>query len=321
MPRVVLYCAQDKEFAEQILAGFSEENGFPVAAKYDTEANKSVSLYVELLQEKTRPRCDVYWNNEILSTIRLQNQGLLEPYSSPSAKSFPSFARDKDHTWTAFAERARVLLVNTALVRQQDWPLSILDLRHPRWKNKIGMAKPQFGTTATHAACLFEVLGAEDAKGFFLGLKKNQIQIVAGNKQAAEGVSQGRFAVGLTDTDDALIEIQAGHPVAMLFPDRDRPETGRMGTLFIPNTVAILRGSPNPQGARQLVDYLLRPEVEAKLAEGGSHQIPLNPTVKAQLPKQLETRQSIKAMDVDFAKAAELWTEVQTFLQEEFARP
>src|SRR6516162_1089993 len=127
MPRVVLYCAQDKEFAEQILAGFSEENGFPVAAKYDTEANKSVSLYVELLQEKTRPRCDVYWNNEILSTIRLQNQGLLEPYASPSAKDYPDWTRSADQTWQAFAARARVLIVNIDRL-PKDQPRSLFDL-------------------------------------------------------------------------------------------------------------------------------------------------------------------------------------------------
>jgi len=37
-----------------------------------------------------------------------------------------------------------------------------------------------------------------------------------------------------------------------------------MGTLFIPNTLAIIKGGPNPEAARQLVDYLLSPEVEAR---------------------------------------------------------
>src|SRR3712207_6893142 len=38
-------------------------------------------------------------------------------------------------------------------------------------------------------------------------------------------------------TDDALGEIKAGRPVAMIFPDRDRPPEDRMGTLFIPNSL------------------------------------------------------------------------------------
>jgi iron(III) transport system substrate-binding protein len=277
---------------------------------------------LELVREKKRPRCDVYWNNEILSTIRLQHQGLLEPYASPSAEPFPASAKAEDHTWHAFANRARVLLINTKLVpKEKDRPRSLLDLTQPRWKGKIAMAKPQFGTSATQAACLFQVLGREKAKQFYLGLKENEVTIVPGNKQAAEGVSQGRFAVGITDTDDAIGEVNAGRPVVMVFPDRDKPKEGPMGTLFIPNTVAVMRGCPNPEGARQLVDYLLSAEVETKLAESESHQIPLNPGVHAELPPEFATPKTAKPMAVDFEKAAELWDEVQEFLRNEFATP
>jgi len=101
--RVVLYCAQDKEFAEGLLNDFTERDGLPVHVKYDTEADKSVSLYTELVREKDRPRCDVHWNNEIIGTIRLQRQGVLEPYDSPSAAAYPAINRATDHTWTAFA--------------------------------------------------------------------------------------------------------------------------------------------------------------------------------------------------------------------------
>src|SRR5579872_3812385 len=126
-PRVVLYSAQDQEFAAGLLDDFKKSAGLAVAPKYDTEANKSVSLYVELVNEKDRPRCDVFWNNEILSTIRLQRQGLLEPYESPSAKPYPSSARASDHTWTAFAARPRILIVNTKLVPEAGRPRGLLD--------------------------------------------------------------------------------------------------------------------------------------------------------------------------------------------------
>jgi iron(III) transport system substrate-binding protein len=314
--RVVLYCAQDEEFANQILAEFTKRTGLEVHPKFDTEADKSVSLYTELIREKDRPRCDVHWNNEILATIRLQKQELLEPYESPSAKPYPASAKAGDHTWTAFAARARILIVNTQLVKEADRPHSLFDLAVARWKGRVAMAKPEFGTSATQAACLFQVLGTEKAKEYYRNLRANQVQIVPGNKQVADGVGQGKFAFGVTDTDDAITEVEAGRPVVIVFPDRDG-----MGTLFLPNTVAIIRGCPNPEGARKLVDYLLSAEVEGKLAETESHQIPLNPQVKAQLPKQIETPQTAKQMNVDFEKTAGMWDEVQTFLRQEFARP
>jgi iron(III) transport system substrate-binding protein len=324
-PRVVLYCAQDREFAVPCLEEFRQRTGLEVAPKYDTEAMKSVALYQELIADKGRPRCDVFWNNEILSTIRLQRQGLLEPYASPSAEPYPASAKASDHTWHAFALRARVLLVNTHLVPEAERPRSLLDLTDPRWRGRVAMAKPGGGTSATQAACLFEVLGPERARAYYLGLKQNGVQIAPGNKQVAEWVGQGRtprgepLAVGVTDTDDALAEVKAGRDVAVLFPDRAPPADSRMGTLFIPNTVAIIKGCPNPEGARRLVDYLLSAEVEAKLAESDSHQIPLNPGVKAQLPPQVETPHAARAMQVDWARAADLWDEAQGFLIKEFA--
>jgi iron(III) transport system substrate-binding protein len=326
-PHVVLYSAQDEEFATAILERFREKTGLRVAPKYDTEANKSVSLYNELVQEAGRPRCDVFWNNEPLATIRLQRQGLLQPYASPSAaglRPFPPSAKSGDDTWHAFATRCRVLIVNKRLLKKEDWPQSLLDLSHERYRGRAVMAKPIFGTTATQAACLFDVLGTAEAERYYRGLKTNQIQIAPGNKQVAEWVGQGAtpsgqaVVVGVTDTDDALEEMKAGHDVAIVIPDRDALAASRMGVLFIPNTLAILKDCPNPEGARRLVDYLLSAEVEEALAKADSHQIPFRPEVNVELPPPLATPPAVKAMQVDFYKAAELWDQAYEFLRREF---
>jgi iron(III) transport system substrate-binding protein len=325
-PRVVLYCAQDKEFADGVLEQFHKKTGLEATPKFDTEADKSVSLYVELVKEKERPRCDVFWNNEPLSTIRLQRQGLLEKYDSPSAAPYPASAKDKDRCWTAFAARARVLLVNTDLVKAADRPKSLLELTGEKWKGRVAMSRPQFGTSATQAACLFEVLGPEKAKKYYQDLRANGVQISPGNKQAAEWAGAGRtpggqeIAVAVSDTDDSLEEIKAGSHVAIIFPDREEVPGSRMGTLFLPNTVAIIRGCPNPEGARKLVDFLLSADMEKQLAEADSHQIPLNPEVKATLPDVIENGRTAHPMAVDFEKAADMWNEVQSFLRDEFAR-
>jgi iron(III) transport system substrate-binding protein len=320
--RIVLYCSQDREFALDVLETFRESTGLEVVTKFDTEKNKSVGLYTELVAEKDRPRCDVFWNNEIVSTIRLQRQGLLQPYESESATDYPAWAKADDLTWHAFASRARVLIVNTD--RAKEVPASLLDLADPRWKGEPVMARPQFGTTATQIACLFEVLGKEKAEDYLRRLKANDIQLAPGNKQVAEWVARGKtpsgkpVSVGVTDTDDAIDEVKAGRPVRIIFPDR-AGGYGQMGTLFIPNTLCIPKGCPNPEGAKKLVDYLLSAEVEKRLAEGPSAQIPLNPKVTATLPPQIETPASLTVMRVDWAKAADLWDDAQTFVTNLFA--
>jgi iron(III) transport system substrate-binding protein len=318
-PEVTVYCAHDREFAESILQQFTKDTGIECNVRYDSEANKAVGLYEELLREAARPRCDVHWNNEILATIRLQKNGVLAPYASPAAEPFPERFKAKDHTWTAFAARARVLIVNTQKVKPDEMPRRLTDLTRPEWKGRIAMAKPLFGTTATQAACLFEALGDAEAEDFYRKLHANAVELVPGNKQVAVAVGLGQYAVGLTDTDDAFAEIDADKPVSIVYPDADAPADSKRGVLFIPNTAAMIKNCPHPDNAKKLIDYLLSPAVEEALAKSESRQIPLNPMVRMALPQHLETPQTVTPLPVDFEKAAEKWQASQEFLAKEFA--
>jgi iron(III) transport system substrate-binding protein len=311
-PEVVVYAALDREFSEPVLNDFTRVTGIRVLAKYDDESTKTVGLTNILIQEVGRPRCDLFWNNEILNTLRLQEKGLLQSYQSPAA-AYPEMYRAADGAWHGFAARARILIVNTKLVPESEWPKSIHDLTDAKWKGKIGIARPIAGTTATHVASLFAVLGDEKAKEFFRSLKANDIQILGGNKQVAQACAGGQIAFGLTDTDDAIVEVERAASVTIIYPDR---QPDQLGTLFIPNTLAIIKGCPHPERARRLVDYLLSPAVEEKLALGPSAQIPLNSSVKT--TPRVETPQTVKAMPVDFTLAAKAWDAAAKFVEQEF---
>ncbi len=311
---VVVYAALDREFSEPILDDFEAAEKIQVRAKYDIESTKTVQLVAAIMGEQSRPRCDLFWNNEILHTLRLQREGLLEAYASPSAANFPAAYRDAGGHWCGLAARARVLLVNTEIVADADLPSSVLDLVDPRWKGQVGIAKPRFGTTATHAAVLFARWGDEEATDFFRKIH-DQAQVMSGNKQVAAAVGRGQLAFGLTDTDDAIIEIDQGRPVRIIFPDQGPDE---MGALFIPNTLCLMKGSPHPENARRLLDYLLSPDVEVRLARGRSAQFPVNPAV-AESSRALPGEE-VRWMDVDFEAAADQWEAAQAVLTEIFAR-
>lgn len=310
---VVVYAALDREFSEPVLARFEQETGIRVLPKYDDESTKTVGLTNAIIQESNRPRCDLFWNNEILNTLRLEQKGLLDTYYSPTATDYPEMYRSPDGAWHGFAGRARVLIVNTDLVAEEERPTSIYDLADPKWKGKVGIARPIAGTTASHAAVLFTELGEAKAKEFFQSLKANDIQILSGNKQVATACASGQIAFGLTDTDDAIIEIDRANPVAIVYPDQ---ADDQLGTLFIPNTLAIIKGAPHPEQAKRLVDFLLSPSVEEQLAQGVSAQIPLNPNVTT-VPK-VKTPKSVKAMQADFPAAARAWDAAAKYIQNEF---
>jgi iron(III) transport system substrate-binding protein len=310
---VVVYTSLDEEFSDPIFAEFTAQTKLDVRPKFDTESTKTVGLAEAILAERGRPRCDVFWNNEILHTLRLERDGLLQAYHCPLADSYPAMYRSPQGLWYGFAARARVLIVNAKLVPAAERPESILDLTAAKWRGRCGMAKPLFGTTATQAACLFVAWGPEHAKQFYQHLQENQVKILSGNKQVAQAVGGGDLAFGITDTDDAIGEVDKGMPVVLVYPDQ---HPAGLGTLFIPNTLAIIRGAPHPEAARRLVDYLLSPPVETGLAQGESAQIPLNSAVSVKT--RVETPRTIRAMKVDFEAAAAQWDAVARFLRDRF---
>jgi iron(III) transport system substrate-binding protein len=310
---VVVYTALDEGFSRPIFGDFEQKTGIDVRPKFDTEATKTVGLAQAILAEQDRPRCDLFWNNEILNTLRLERAGLLRAYISPAAAAFPAFAKSPGGMWHGFAARARVLIVNTERLAEGERPTSVDDFRDAKWKGRCGIAKPLFGTTATHAAVIFAKLGEDGATTFFHAVKANA-QVFAGNKQVALAVAAGQIDWGITDTDDAIIEIEGARPVAIVYPDQGK---GQPGTLFIPNTLALIKGSPHPEAAERLVDYLLRPAVEEKLAAGPSAQIPLNPAVDVEL--RVQSPKTVRPMDVDWQAAADQWDAAYAFLTEEFA--
>lgn len=311
---VIVYSALDREYAKPIFDAFYDQTGIRVRAKYDPESTKTVGLTAQLIAESAhRTRCDVFWNNEIVNTIRLDRLNLLESYQPRHLASYPPATRSPADRWFGFAARARVLLVNTEVVAADDMPGSLYDLLDTKWKGKVGIAKPLFGSTATHAVCLFDALGPAKARKFFEDLKANDVQVLSGNKQVAEDVASGKIAFGLTDTDDALVELEGGHPVEIVYPDA---ADGQMGTLFFPNTLCLLKGGPNPSNARRLIDFLLSDEVERALANGPSSQIPLHQDVQMDL--RVETPATVAAMPIDFDRAARNWDAVAAYLDEEF---
>ena len=306
---VVLYSSSDREFATPLLDAFERANsGTQVARQFDVEASKTLGLVTRIEQEKERPRCDVFWNSELLHTIRLQKQGLLASRRWKVPDTWPKALKARDGTWIGFAARARVLLINkTKLPDPASWPRSVIELADEKWHQRCALAYPVYGTTATHMAVLashVDKINNLDWQEWTAGWIKHAI-VLAGNKQVALAVSSGELAWGLTDTDDAIVELESGNSVEIVFPDQG---ASNFGTVFIPNTVCVLRNAPNPTTAAVLADYLVSEKSEARLTMGNSAQFPVWPGAKTQ--SRLSGADEAKWADVDFEKASESWADV-----------
>jgi iron(III) transport system substrate-binding protein len=293
-PDVVIYCALDQVHSEPLLRRFEQETGLVVRAEFDVEAHKTVGLVKRIREEQNRPRCDVFWNNEIVHTVALAEDGFLAAYDSPSAADVPDAFRDPERRWTGFAARARILIVNTDRI-DASAVSRVEDLADPKWRGQCAMARPLTGTTLTHFASLIDVIGDAETFALLARVRANDVQLLGGNAQVMHAVADGRVAFGLTDSDDFNVAREGGRPVAAVYPDQDG-----VGTLVIPNTIAILKDAPHPEAARRLVDWCLRPEIEAELAASRSAQIPVRAGVAR--PPEVRSAADFEVMAVDFAR-------------------
>ena len=94
---VVVYSALDQEFAEPILKDQARKAQVSFRAKFDVESTKTVGLTNTLIAEAVQPRCDLFWNNEILNTMRLKET---QASSNPSTQRTPMNCRPGSGTRT-----------------------------------------------------------------------------------------------------------------------------------------------------------------------------------------------------------------------------
>jgi iron(III) transport system substrate-binding protein len=288
-PEVVLYSSVDDFLLREVVAAFEKETGVRVRLVGDTEATKTTGLVERLLSERSRPRADVWWSSEPFGTIRLSREGLLEVYASTAVPAdWP--LRGARGDWYGFANRARVIVYNTARVSEDEAPRRLGELVEPRFRGRIGIARPQFGTTRGHMGYVLDACGGEAFAAWVAGLKANQVRIYDGNASVVRGVAQGEVDVGLTDTDDVWSGQRNQWPVAMVYETADAQRGEGLcspGPMLVPNTVALVKGGPNPEAARRLIDFLLSPQVERMMARSDSRNIPVRAEVAAEFPSLL----------------------------------
>lgn len=295
--RVVLYTSLNEPTARSAISVFEERTGLEVEVVADTERDKTVGLVRTLLEERDRPRADVFWNSEAAHTVRLAREGVLEALSPPPAEAagIPARYRDPAGVWFGFAGRARVLIVNTELVPAAERPTSMWDLIDPKWAGRGAIVRPVTGTTLTHLTALYDVLGDREMERFLTGIVENRCHLPPGNGRVARLVGEGQVAFGFTDSSDYRLVKAEGFPVDAIYPDQDT-----IGTLLLPNTVARVRGGPNPDGARKLISFLISAESERILANHARGHIPLRLGVEK--PADVRVPGEFRTMDVDLQR-------------------
>lgn len=290
---LVVYSGRKEKAIKPVVDAFEAKTGISVALK----VGKTAGLANTILMERARPRADIF-----ISTVGdvmeiLTNRGALAPYRSPAATHIsPEFRSVSEH-WTGISGRARVLIYNTQLVAKGELPQSIFDLVYPKWKGKVVIAGTQERTTVTWVTWLIQEKGRQAITKYLKQLHANGLTVLADNTNVWRGVGRGEFAIGLTNSPNYHLAIEAGLPVGVIYPDQ-----AGIGTLVNLNAVAVVRGGPHPKTAHQFIDFILSPEGQHLLVDK-AYEMPLVPGVD---PGKLTPLSAVTRPSVSVSHLSEL---------------
>lgn len=333
---LVVYCSADTDLAKPIIEEFTKQTSIRVEPVFDTEATKTTGLVNRLLQEKERARADLFWSSEPFGAIRLARAGVLDDSSSKVAEAdmhdkggWPPSLRDQrwlsddppartaGPRWYGFGSRARVIVYNTKFITREDAPTDYDRFTLAIFKDHIGLANPNFGTTRGHMAHLLDAWNKGPFGEILRKIKGNGVKIYDGNSSVVRAVAQGEMHVGFTDSDDVFAGKREGWPVEMSFIKCPNPQakkvrpghpkwgqaqyTAKTGTLMLPNTISRVRGGPNPGGAPEFIDFMLSKETQKRMAQTESRNLPVDPELAREFGGWMPPQDDVAATDFEGA--------------------
>jgi len=254
---VVLYSGRTEELVAPLIEDFEEATGIDVEVRYGS----SPEMAATLLTEGADSPADLFYAQDPASLGSVSD--LMTPLPESVLSLVPASFQDPEGKWVGVTVRSRVLAFNPELVPEDGLPASYKDLVDPEWSGRIGVA-PTNGSFIAFVSAMILTEGEEATLEWLEGLAANDPITYDGNAPIAAAVDAGDVDVGLINHYYLLqLGAEQGETTAEnhFF---DQPDAG---SLVMPSGISILATAPNPDGASELITFLLSGESQAYFAE------------------------------------------------------
>ncbi|WP_018634010.1 ABC transporter substrate-binding protein [Neomegalonema perideroedes] len=290
-----LICSADVVVCELLENAFEQETGVSV----NMVRLSSGETYAKLRAEARNPRTDVWWGGTGDPHLQAAADNLTQQYESPRQSELRDWAirqyeASGGKTVGVYAGALgwgynRDLLAAKGL----EPPLCWADLLKPGFKGEIQIANPNSsGTAYTALASLVQIMGEDEAFAYQKALNDNVSQYTKSGSAPVKSAGRGETMVGVVFMHDAVAVAAEGFPIEAVAPCE--------GTGYEVGSMSIVRGARNLENAKLWYDWALRPDVQSRLKEAKSFQLPSNKL--AEPPPEAPDFDAIKLIDYDFEK-------------------
>jgi 2-aminoethylphosphonate transport system substrate-binding protein len=262
-------------------------------------------------KEKSNPQADV------LVTLppfiqKAAAAGDLQPYTSPEASALPAASKDPKGMYVALVNNYANFIYDKNALKTA--PNSYNDLLAPRFKGKIQYSTP--GQAGDGTAVMLQVIhafGGKDAAFAYLKkLQANNVGPSSSTGKLTALVNKGELFVANGEMQMNISQMAQNPNIDVFFPEG--PD-GKRSTFALPYYIGLVKGAPNAENGKKLIDFLLSKEAQmtvSSVAQGIPVRSDVQPTDDSY--KALEAR--LKGVTVWQPN----WDQVLADLQADVAR-
>lgn len=278
----------------EVHKAFTSETGIDAP----NDPKNSGQALAALQAEKDSPVADVVYTG-IAFAPQLVASDLLEPYTPANADQIDANLKSEDGLWHTVHSGAVAFVVNEDFLDGAPVPQSWEDLLKPEYEGKVGYLDPtQAAVGYSVATAVNFAMGGDFDNwdpGFEYLQKLNDNGAIVSAQTATAKVAQGEIPI-LIDADFNGYKLRdEGSNVTIVLPEE--------GTILIPYVVGLVKGGPNQENGKALLDFYFSEQGQSLWTEGF-----MIPTIgEADNPDMLpQSDYEEKANTIDYAKQGEV---------------
>lgn len=239
-------------------------------------------LFTKLESEKNAPVADVIFGGAYSQYA--QSTELFEEYTPEENDALVTEYQNTTGFYTPYTIDGSVIVVNPDLIGDIEIN-SYEDLLNPELKGKIATADP-----ANSSSAFAQLTNMLAAKGGYESDEawdyvKDVFTLVDGKISSSSSnvyktVADGEMTVGLSYEDPTVKLLNDGANVEIVYPEE--------GTVFLPASVAVIKGAENLENAKLFVDFVISEDIQNVLG---------TTTTNRPVRKDAETSENMKPLD------------------------
>ena len=245
---VLIYSSAEDYKIEYLNQRLSEEfPDYDIVIEYMSTGNHAAKL----LAEGTATECDIAHDLEYGYLAKLDAEGVLADLSGYDKSVYTEDVVENGN-YLVECRNGGAVILNTAVLAEKGLaePTCYEDLLKPEYAGLVSMPNPKSsGTGYMFLKSLVNAWGEEKAFEYFDKLTPNILQYTSSGSGPVNALVQGEAAVGLGMTAQAVIQINEGAPLKIVFFEEGSP--------FCLYGQTVIKGKETDEAVKNVFDFIV----------------------------------------------------------------